>query len=374
MKKIISILLSIVLCLTNIPIVAYAEEIEYSDVTYTEYSDMTDTEYAIAVIAEIMEINRILDQYGLTIDDFKDFFGKDPQFAEGLKKLLIEESETVSFMYGEKESEGVSEVTSSTVNWKKLFSIDDADEMREESKNDANMWAYAYEMAELNKKRDSKAKDIYSETKYMYMSHYIDIKSGVRYVVDKSISNDAYYSAWITDDDRDAYELYLKQTNTADRMLTTSKAIIGIISCGASIKTYVDLSKLEAARKIISNVANTIDLTPSGYSLIKNLIKGKKLVFDGNNHEVFMRNLRESLKLEDYDEQLLTGVRNTICALIVGACGGGFAGALIAGGAVICTFNSYVVKDIYDKARWLSLLYTNGLRVANRALRCYGLL
>ena len=60
--------------------------------------------------------------------------------------------------------------------------------------------------------------------------------------------------------------------------------------------------------------------------------------------------------------------------IIVGVCGGGFAGALIAGGAVICTFNSYVVKDIYDKVRWLSLLYTNGLRVANRALRCYGLL
>lgn len=72
MKKILSVILSVLLCIVNVPNISYAEE--------QEYSDMSDEEYATEVIAEIMEINRYLNEFGVNLDDFKELSQKSPEF------------------------------------------------------------------------------------------------------------------------------------------------------------------------------------------------------------------------------------------------------------------------------------------------------
>ena len=70
---------------------------------------------------------------------------------------------------------------------------------------------YARKIAEINKKRDSNAKDLDSESVYMYISHYLDIPGGPlpSYLPEDYYSNDGLMSAWITNYDRNVYETYL---------------------------------------------------------------------------------------------------------------------------------------------------------------------
>ena len=222
------------------------------------------------------------------------------------------------------------------------------------------MWAYANQMAILNKKRDSHAKDLFSETKYMYMSHYIDIKGGVKYFVDKDISNDVYYSAWITDDDRNAYENYLNGTKRAAQALEASKLVCLLFEMGDVVKSAVDLRKLKDMRVVLGHIENLAGAGDEVTDIVQSVVKLKKLSTD-------------TLKDENYDEFTSKKAGDVICAIVVAVGTGGVGGLLKEVALKTYSIYSYAIKDLFDRVWWISLLYTNGLRVSNRAMRYYGL-
>lgn len=205
------------------------------------------------------------------------------------------------------------------------------------------------------------------------MSHYIDIRGGAQYVVDKGISDDAYYSAWITDDDRDAYERYLNGTKHAARALETSKFVCSLFDLLDGIKTTVDLGKIKNTRVMMGHIGNVVGEKETVKNIVEQVITKKKLFTDTEDPKEFVDHLRNTLKDENYDELASDSAKSVICAIVVGIGNGGVGGFLK--GVALTTYgvHSYAIKDIFDRVWWLSLLYTNSLRVSSRAMRYYGL-
>lgn len=280
MKKVLSIILSFLM--------VFSTTLVFADSVNEE--ELTDFEYAKAMLAETMEINKLLMPCGLTVENLRNFPAKDQEFCEGLKQLLIEESNSRN------------ENNGNYIDWEAIFNASNIGGVSDESKTDADMWGYAWEMAELNKQRDPNARDIYQEAKYMYLSHYIDIKSGPRYYVDPSISNDSYFSAWITNDDRNAYDLYLEQAGMADSIMQGSKAMVNLINGAASLKDIGALQKMKKSRKIIAGAATFISFADVGKGLVDNISEYCEILDQEDNPVSFVNRLKATIDLEDYNE------------------------------------------------------------------------
>lgn len=345
----------------------------------------SENAYAIEIMAEIMETNRILHRCGLTLADLQRIPIKSPEFYEGLKEVLQEESHNQSAQCNAFRtfSSNGSSPDNTSIDWEQVFNPTGNPAISNESRTSAEMWGYAYEMATLNLTRDPKARDLYQESKDMYMSHYVDIKSGPEYHVNKARSNDGYFSAWITDLDREQYDSYLASTKRTAFMLEITKAVVNTCSIVDTLKKGDELVKLNHKRIILKNIEALITgdkfPAPPDASYISNPVLDLKANFDTccqllnetDNPRIFVQNLNNTLALEDYDALYLEAVRDTLIVGTVAAFSGGMLGMLKATDFSALLLVSYEFKDFYDKARWTALIYSNGIRVAERAKRYY---
>ncbi|MBP2623165.1 hypothetical protein [Streptococcus oricebi] len=364
MKKIISLILSILLLLVNFQPVAYAAETQ---------NEMSDIDYATEVMAEILEINKILEPLGINLGDLQKLPQKDSAFYEGLKEYLITSSKSSSTTDRSSISSQPS-VTSAT-DWEKVFEDPEKPKLSAESKNDASLWAYAWEMASLNQKRDYNAKDLIQETKYMFMSHYVDIKTGPSFIVDKSISDDVYFSAWITNDDRNTYDTYLKHTRNSDKVFEFTKGVVSMYNSRKWLKEIDELTQITTVRSFLKKIVDIIKEIDGSVEEMRDRIKlVASLLNEENNPKAFVDNLKNNLSNANYDKMATDNMNDALCAMLVavGIGSGGIGDIFSSMGISALVFYPYMIKDLYDKVWFVSLIQYNGLRVGNRMLRAYG--
>ena len=72
---------------------------------------------------------------------------------------------------------------------------------------------HAKESALVNMQRDPNNKGFSRETVYMYLSHYVDIPADSLGGACNDNDEGPYYANWITNDDRDAYESFIRVIN-----------------------------------------------------------------------------------------------------------------------------------------------------------------
>ncbi len=352
MRRVVSILLCVTMLLSTSFVSVYA------DATENPEEELSDFEYAKGVLAEVIEINRILEPTGLTLEDLRKLPKKDPAFWDEFKELLIAESN---------DKRGTS---SNAVDWYEVFNPKGTYKMSEESKRDADMWGYAWEIAELNKRRDPNAKDIYQETKYMYLSHYVDIPTGPRYVVDPSMSEGRYLCAWITNDDRETYDTYLKFLGMADRIMGISKAAISILDAAALLKGGAALTKLKGARRGFSVYKEYVSFRQLKKGLCENFDQFVEILRAADEPVAFVNRLRRTFKLEGYDQVHKDAIENTFLAV----CGLFYESesSLDPLETNLCSFCLYTAKDFWDEIWFKGLIQYHGMRIPKRMWRYWG--
>lgn len=348
--------------------------------------ELSDAEYADAVIAEIMEINALLKPCGLTFSDLQELPVKSQAFYDGLKEILIEEQTKNQAMDNHPSLRAAGSNTN--IDWEKVFNPDDDPKISEASKVSASMWGYAYDIAKLNLKRMRKEAglpeaepsdhEIYEEAKNMYMSHYVDIKSGPEYQVVPSRSDDGYFAAWITDKDRQQYDIYLKNANMTAAILATSQIVTSIHSAAGAWKDINGLQKLEIQKDKLLYASSTLhaiidsgDIANANSTIKKNFPAIKNALHNNDDPKLFVEELNKTLALEDYDKDLKNLVKGTCVAIVIAFVDSSLDGLLAPLKAYTVAFYSHVFKDFYDKARWTTLIITNNMRVGKRVLRYY---
>ena len=192
-KKRWSVLVIFVMLLTNFTFLS-------SGVSYADAPQKDKYELASDVLAELFEINKLLSEVGLDLDMLSNLSNRDKQYYETMANRIIDTTSDPQLRLE------LIEIMSDS----KIKPNPDNSKPSEESKTSSDRWVYATQMAIQNRKHDPTVTDLTKETMYMYMSHYIDIPTGIiTEGIDKSISNDQYFSAWITRDDREVYDLSL---------------------------------------------------------------------------------------------------------------------------------------------------------------------
>ena len=84
---------------------------------------------------------------------------------------------------------------------------------------------YAAQIAATNLARDARARTLAEETMYMYLSHYVDMSPSHYGSTCSHHSESSRYAAWITNDDRNAYNSFLSIVNLTDKVTAFSDAI-----------------------------------------------------------------------------------------------------------------------------------------------------
>ena len=354
---------SLLLCLTIISF--YMLPAIHVNAVDDETKPLTTEDYVKEVLSYVVDVNQCLELLGVTFDDLNKIPKKDSAFYERLFECLVE------MQTGDDPS---APTVDPNINWEKVFNPDDEAELQPDAKLYGDLWGYAYKMAKLNKQRDPKARTLYQETKDMFMSHYVDIKSGPEFQVIESRSDDGYYSAWITDLDRKQYDIYYHAIKRAKVIEDEAKFTVNMMSLGQQLKSDAALIKLKKISAVLTNL--------SGY---KSYVDGRKAIreyfdsycdrlADTYDPRAFVNTLVSSLKTADYGEDTKDYAINVLLTFVsVGSIGlGGVLSSLIStSAAFLVSFDISLIKDLYDKARWTTLIYTNGMRVAERAKRYY---
>ena len=97
---------------------------------------------------------------------------------------------------------------------------------------------HAKEAAILNNARDPNNRGLSRETVYMYLSHYVDIPPA--YMGETCDANDEepYYANWITDDDRDVYESFIRVINGVKAVEEFTNALDFIKGAKGKLEDY----------------------------------------------------------------------------------------------------------------------------------------
>ncbi len=419
MKRILSALLAFVIC-TNTGLVFYANN---SD---TEI----DYDYIQDVLTEVGTIEETLNSMGISFSDVMKSEFKNEEMNEAIAEAFLS---TVN-------KTAVSQLLDDNIeinglkNTLKSRNIED--DVKEKIKKYSARLCYAREIAEINKKRDSKAKDIDSETVYMYISHYLDIPGGPL-PLDKPVdfySNDGLFSAWITDSDRSVYENYLsfelknkaKEASAAfetyAQLAYKEQSLAGLIEYEESLvgmklamadydQRYAHLAFLitSAAYKPLTistiNVDNIKIPVPIDF---ENLVEIDLIHEDGQpkisfpnvelfNAEDFINKMhvyyKEKLHIENKAmRDLYIGMGLSMAGILrYNSSIEGGASAFISGSGsvfmqyvLIDTTNQLVYdsmlvntlvmnKDFYSYVNWLVMAYTARSRAANRLMRSLGM-
>ena len=293
-KKRLSVLVVFVMLLTNFTFLS-------SGVSYADAPQKDKYELTSDILANIMDIDDLLSEYGLSFKMLTELPDRDLEYYEAFLNRVIETTSNpqlkVDLIYA----------TSSP-----RYYPTNNDEREplpgpsQKSKTSSDRWVYATQMAIQNKKNDPEVTDLTKETVYMYMSHYIDIPTGIiEKGIDKSISNDKYFSAWITREDRRVYDRFIHDMKLSDIVYGIADASCNIVEAYLIIKGILNLPEtLEESRnnvgefiqKTVKNYQGISNGLVDDYFLISSIIEGE------NNPVIAADNVKNSL-IRKYDEK-----------------------------------------------------------------------
>lgn len=171
-------------------------------VSYADTDTEIDYDYIQKILTEVGTIEANLNSMGISFSDVMKAEFKNEEVNRAIAEAFLSEVDQAAVH--QLVSGGMMTMSASGNEEK-------TDDTKEKIKKYSERLCYARKIAEINKERDYKAKDIDSETVYMYISHFLDVPGGppsLETPVDY-YSNEELFSAWITDDDRNAYENYL---------------------------------------------------------------------------------------------------------------------------------------------------------------------
>lgn len=374
-NKTISITLIFCFLLVNIvPEIAYGEQIT---------AETNKKEF----LQSVLSIQASLHEMGLSLEDFKDIPQKSPEFYKEVEDYICEKaaSTTISAISVNLKT------TPSTIDFNEIFhpsELVDSSETKynKDVKFTVEMLSYAREVAEINMKRDSNAKNLTDETVYMYMSHYIDRTPEPVYKVEPWVTDDVIFAGWITERDRRTYDNYLSYIKNADKLQKGAAVIVDV----ADIAVNAKLSK--AAKKAADKVATTaeeektiIDYIKSTPSIASTLINGKILWNDINSYkECFIKYddpakvaemIENSLDIVEDDYSILAKLSSLSLAfsLISTLCGtNSIIGLMVDVTATLIQFDLLAVKDMMEGLKWKAMVWTLSERSSERAMRYFG--
>ena len=369
-KKRLSVLIIFVMLLTNFTFLS-------SSVSYADSPQKDKYELASDVLAELFEINKLLSEVGLDLESLSDLPDRDQQYYDAMISRMVETtSDTqlkIFFIY--------------SLSSPKYYPPDRNNRIplpkpSKESMLSADQWVYAMQMAIQNKKRDPEVKDISKETIYMYMSHYIDIPTGIiEEGIDKSISNDQYFSAWITREDRPVYDRYINDMKISDIVYGIASTITNLIDAVFSIEDLYEFSIALAETR--TNCLDWIQVLKTDYGEIGSDFADdyklfKRIIEAEENPSIAADNIKKSLT-EKYGERSAEAIRAFLGDLTV--LSGkkilkyvkNFKSIAPSFGINLAKVVNNSVKDFYNKIRWRVLIFSLSYRITARMNKYLGL-
>ena len=343
-------------------------------------------EVALAdMVAEVNEAERALGSLGLSFADFADLEDRGPEFLAELEELL-------DGLGGELEPDPEPEpdpgsggmvvgppMLGEGVLWGSGLPVGPLAEPvpsgsasatgADDAVRDlqAEWLAHAYDMAELNSRRDRNARDIGSETVFMYLSHYVDLpQDPALYPVDYN-SHANRYASWLTEEDRLVFERFLQVGPNAQLGKDLSDAgfaMASIAKAPASIyQAFRDSARVAewAAR-----------ITEEAVGLRQAVTDLRDAWNSGDSPEAIVDRIERGIHLGDYGDEIGKAVVGVLLAAAVAAVGGpaGVAVAIALAGVSIATL---AMKDVINQAAVAGLLLTATSRVTLRYLRSIGM-
>ena len=159
--------------------------------------------------------------------------------------------------------------------------------------NSTDRFIHARTVAAANKLRDSDAKSIDAETVYMYLSHYVDVPSSYRKLACEANDEEPYYANWITNDDRNVYDSFLRVSDYSDAPRAVSSAISGIDGALEAGDTVTGVYKRLADNDVAGSLYNAL----STGSLVSDTLQASVL----NDIRVSLSDIAGDANLENED-------------------------------------------------------------------------
>lgn len=159
--------------------------------------------------------------------------------------------------------------------------------------NSTDRFIHAQATATANKLHDSDAKSLNAETVYMYLSHYVDVPTSYRKTTCAANDEEPYYANWITNDDRNVYDSFLRVSNYSDAPRAVSSAISGIDDALKAGDTVTGVYKSLADYDVAGSLYNAL----STGSLANSTMQANVL----NDIRVSLRDVAGDTNLENED-------------------------------------------------------------------------
>lgn len=242
-----------------------------------------------------------------------------------------------------------------------------------EVRHQVDRWRFANEVAQVNMRRDGNARNLKSETAFMYLSHFIDRQGGPKETIDPRISDEDVYAGWITNDDRRAYERYLKGARQYDVAFSTASFFTETYSALASVDT---VRNVESFRIVLASLSGW-----DGVGLGDQINSISQLLNSTEDSFEAVRRIEDSLDRSAKAEGCKIDVRNdcaknarTAIGLIISFGKAGLPGLLAGLQLEFFKYSLQVGKKTVDQAQWAALIRTYHGRISSRVMRNWGLL
>lgn len=250
-----------------------------------------------------------------------------------------------------------------------LLSDKEYQKVLDEAKKEADKWIYASKIAAINKNRDPNFTGLGYETVYMYLSHFVDIKTGILDRVNPYYSDNVYYSAWIVNDDRKTYDTFLNgiiQQSQADKYIEfLDKGELALTFLGKTFHIEEQMKSVYRLHKYSTYIAIATESQNVNW---KRLVEAATPLYNqSRNFNEFLGKFRKYLENEDYSEQ----TKDYFIKLIVER---EFGNQLFTANGLSDYFHRAQLtfgRDMIDKFRWIALVQYNGMRVSQRMIRYY---
>lgn len=227
--------------------------------------------------------------------------------------------------------------------------------------NTGALVSYSQQVAAANNAIDPKATTLGQETVYMYMSHFYDLPSICS-------NNAAYYSKWITNDDRAVYNSYLATSNNVQLATTIPQMILNANTLAAPATSIAKfIASGPGAR--LGAVANIADRATAGRSLISQFQTVSTLLDANSTPEVIVSQMRANLSSTWSDTDTVDAIIGTTAALMSPTIGK----ALFSLGTIVISFELTGVNSFMQTAAFNAMRMSTSGRAAVRMMRSYGM-
>lgn len=228
--------------------------------------------------------------------------------------------------------------------------------------NTGALVSYSQQVAAANNAIDPKATTLGQETVYMYMSHFYDLPSICS-------NNAAYYSKWITNDDRAVYNSYLATSNNVQLGTTIPQMIL-------NAETLVSNPLAPVAKLVVGHPGawlatgvDGINRFAAGQSLISEFQTVSTLLDANSTPEAIVSQMRADLSSTWSDADTVDAIIATVAALMSPTIGQ----ALFSLGTVVISFELKGVNSFMQTAAFNAMRMSTSGRAATRMMRSYGM-